>query len=173
MPIESFAAQNCSIARTLSVLGERWTLLVLRELSLGNTRFDEIQRELGVATNILSARLSTLVDEGIAERRRYGERPDRFEYRLTEKGWDLQPILLGFLRWGDRYTAGRRGAPLETVHSECGHAFHMVPTCSHCGEEVKPSSLRPRPGPGASEHQRERHKARLRHQTAATSGRAT
>src|SRR4051794_34747252 len=75
MPIESFASQNCSIARTLSVLGERWTVLVLRELSLGNTRFDDIQRELGVATNILSARLATLVDEGIAERRRYSEHP--------------------------------------------------------------------------------------------------
>jgi DNA-binding HxlR family transcriptional regulator len=156
MPIEAFAAQNCSIARPLSVLGERWTILVLREISLGSRRFDEIQSELGVATNVLSARLATLVEEGIVERRRYGQHPERFEYRLTEKGRDLQPILLAFLRWGDRYTAGKAGPPLETVHAECGHVFHMVPTCSHCGGEVTPSSLRPRPGPGATKHQRER-----------------
>jgi DNA-binding HxlR family transcriptional regulator len=160
MPIESFASQNCSIARTLSVLGERWTLLVLRELFLGRRRFDEMQGELGVATNILSRRLATLVDEGIAERRRYREHPERFEYRLTEKGLELQPILLGFLRWGDRHTAGRRGAPLETLHTECGHAFQMVPTCSHCGGEVKAQHVHARPGPGATREQRERAAAR-------------
>jgi DNA-binding HxlR family transcriptional regulator len=156
MPIEAFAKQNCSIARPLSILGERWTLLVLREISLGNRRFDEIQSELGVATNILSARLTTLTDEGIVQRQRYSEHADRFEYRLTEKGRDLQPILLAFLRWGDKYTAGKAGPPLETVHADCGHVFHMVPTCSHCGEEVEAGSLRPRPGPGATKRQRER-----------------
>jgi DNA-binding HxlR family transcriptional regulator len=156
MPIEAFATQNCSIARPLSVLGERWTLLVLREIFLGNRRFDEIRAELGVATNILSARLATLVDQGIVERRLYSEHPERFEYRLTEKGRDLQPILLAFLRWGDKYTAGPAGPPLETVHSECDHVFHMVPTCSHCGEEVKPTEVRPRPGPGARKSRRPR-----------------
>jgi DNA-binding HxlR family transcriptional regulator len=156
MPIEAFAKQNCSIARPLSILGERWTLLVLREVSLGNRRFDEIQRELGVATNVLSARLATLVDEGIVDRRLYSEHPERFEYRLTEKGADLQPILLAFLRWGDKYMAGKAGPPLETVHAACDHVFHMVPTCSHCGEEVKPQDLRPRPGPGATKRQRDR-----------------
>ena len=156
MPIDAFAQQNCSIAQPLSILGERWTLLVLREISLGSRRFDELQSELGVATNVLSERLTTLVDEGIVEKRPYSEHPERFEYRLTDKGADLQPILLAFLRWGDRYTAGPAGPPLETVHADCGHVFHMVPTCSHCGEEVKPSSLRPRPGPSATKHQRER-----------------
>jgi DNA-binding HxlR family transcriptional regulator len=155
MPIEAFAKQNCSIARPLSILGERWTLLVLREVSLGNRRFDGIRSELGVATNVLSARLATLVDEGIVDRRRYSEHPERSEYRLTKKGADLQPILLAFLRWGDRYTAGEAGPPLETVHATCDHVFHMVPTCSHCGEEVKPTSVRPRPGPGATRSQRE------------------
>jgi DNA-binding HxlR family transcriptional regulator len=149
MPIEAFASQNCSIARPLSVLGERWTLLVLREIFLGNRRFDEIRDELGVATNILSARLATLVDQGIVERRLYAEHPERFEYRLTEKGRDLQPILLTFLRWGDKYTAGPAGPPLETVHTQCDHVFHLVPTCSHCGKEVKPGETQPRPGPGA------------------------
>jgi len=160
MPIESFASQNCSIARSLSVLGERWTLLVLRELFLGRRRFDEMQAELDVATNILSRRLATLVEEGIVERHRYNEHPERFEYRLTEKGLELQPILLGFLRWGDRHTAGRRGAPLETLHTECDHTFHMVATCSHCGGEVKPRSVRTRPGPGATREQRARAAAR-------------
>jgi DNA-binding HxlR family transcriptional regulator len=160
MPIEAFAKQNCSIAKPLSILGERWTLLVLREVSLGNRRFDGIQAELGVATNVLSARLATLVDQGIVEKRPYSEHPERFEYRLTRKGADLQPILLAFLRWGDKYTAGKAGPPLETVHAKCGHVFHMVPTCSHCGEEVKPQDLRPRPGPGATKHQRGRAKAR-------------
>jgi DNA-binding HxlR family transcriptional regulator len=156
MPIDAFAKQNCSIARPLSILGERWTLLILREVSLGSRRFDEIQSTLGVATNVLSARLATLLDEGIIQRRPYGEHPKRFEYRLTRKGADLQPILLAFLRWGDEYTAGPKGPPLETVHATCGHAFHMVPTCSHCSEEVRPQDLRSRPGPGATKMQRER-----------------
>jgi DNA-binding HxlR family transcriptional regulator len=174
MSIEAFAKQNCSIAKPLSILGERWTILVLREISLGNRRFDEIQRELGVATNVLSARLATLTDEEIVERRAYSEHPKRFEYRLTKKGADLQPILLAFLRWGDTYTAGKAGPPLETVHATCDHVFHMVPTCSHCGEEVKSQDLRPRPGPGATKRQRDRHEqARLRHEAAAASARPT
>jgi DNA-binding HxlR family transcriptional regulator len=160
MPIEAFAKQNCSIAKPLSILGERWTLLVLREIALGNRRFDGMQEELGVATNVLSARLGTLVDEGIVERQPYGERPDRFEYRLTAKGGELGPILLAFLRWGDRYTAGKAGPPLETVHADCDHVFHMVPTCSHCGEEVKLASVQARPGPGATKRQRTERRSR-------------
>jgi DNA-binding HxlR family transcriptional regulator len=149
MPIDAFAAQPCSIARTLSVLGERWTLIVLTELFLGRRRFEEIQAVRGIASNILSRRLQTLVDEGIAERHRYGDHPNRFEYRLTEKGRALQPVLLALLRWGDTYTAGEAGPPVETVHTACDHTFHMVPTCSHCGEEIVPREVRSRPGPGA------------------------
>jgi DNA-binding HxlR family transcriptional regulator len=155
MPIEAFASQNCSIAKTLSVLGERWALLVLRELFLGRRRFDQIQAELGIATNVLSQRLSALVEEGIAERRRYSEHPERFEYRLTEKGRELQPVILAIQRWGDIHKSGGR-PPVETVHAECDHVFHMVPTCSHCGEELRPRQVRPRLGPGASPEQRER-----------------
>jgi DNA-binding HxlR family transcriptional regulator len=160
MPIKAFAKQNCSIAKPLSILGERWTILVLREISLGNRRFDGMQEELGVATNVLSARLGSLIDAGIVEKRPYGERPDRFEYQLTAKGGELMPILLAFLRWGDRYTAGKAGPPLETVHADCGHVFHMVPTCSHCGEEVKLASVRARPGPGSTKRQREHRRSR-------------
>ena len=155
MPIDSFASQNCSVARTLSILGERWTLIVLTELFLGRRRFDEIQEERGIASNILSQRLATLVDEGIAERRRYSEHPERFEYHLTDKGRDLLPLQLALVRWGDRYMAGD-GPPVESVHTECGHAFHMVPTCSHCGEELKRGTVQARLGPGATPAQRER-----------------
>jgi DNA-binding HxlR family transcriptional regulator len=154
--IKAFADLNCSIARPLSFLGERWAVLVLRDLFLGRRRFDEIQESLGVASNVLSQRLATLVEEGIVERRRYSEHPERFEYRLTEKGLDLQPVLLALLRWGDHYTAGPKGAPLETVHRDCGHVFHMVPTCSECGGEVEPRNIESRPGPGATDEQRRR-----------------
>jgi DNA-binding HxlR family transcriptional regulator len=153
MPIQAFAEKNCSIARPLSFLGERWTVLVLRDLTIGRRRFDEIQDSLGVASNVLSQRLATLVDEGIAERRRYSEHPERFEYRLTQKGLDLVPVLLALLAWGDRYTAGPGGPPLETVHDDCGHAFHAVPTCSACGEEIDPRHVHNRPGPGADADQ--------------------
>ncbi|HEX2709190.1 MAG TPA: helix-turn-helix domain-containing protein [Solirubrobacterales bacterium] len=160
MAIKAFADLNCSVARSLSFLGERWALLVLRDLFLGRRRFDEFQESLGVASNVLSQRLATLVEEGIVERRRYSEHPERFEYRLTEKGRDLQPVLLAMLAWGDRYTAGSDGPPLETVHRDCGHSFHMVPTCSECGGEVDSRNVHSRPGPGATEEQRQRHAAR-------------
>jgi DNA-binding HxlR family transcriptional regulator len=154
MAIQAFADLNCSVARPLSFLGERWALLVLRDLFLGRRRFDEIQDSLGVASNVLSQRLATLVEEGVAERHRYSEHPERFEYRLTAKGRDLQPVLLAILAWGDRYTAGAAGPPLETVHDECGKAFHMVPACSECGGEIDPRHTHGRPGPGASDEQR-------------------
>jgi DNA-binding HxlR family transcriptional regulator len=153
MPIQAFAEKNCSIARPLAFLGERWTVLVLRDLTLGRRRFDEIQESLGIATNVLSQRLATLVEEGVTERRRYSEHPERFEYRLTQKGLDLVPVLLALLAWGDRYTAGPEGPPLETVHEDCGRAFHVVPACSACGEEIDPRHVRNRPGPGADADQ--------------------
>ncbi len=155
MPIKSFADLNCSIARPLSVLGERWALLVLRDLFLGRRRFEEFQESLGIASNVLSQRLATLVEEGIVERRRYSEHPERFEYRLTEKGRDLQPVLQALRQWGDRYTAGPAGPPVETVHTTCGHVYEMVPTCAACGEPVKPGELIARPGPGAEPKQRQ------------------
>jgi DNA-binding HxlR family transcriptional regulator len=160
MPIQAFAEQNCSIAKPLSFLGERWALLVLRDITLGRRRFDQIQDSLGVASNVLAQRLATLVEEGVLERRPYREHPERFEYRLTEKGLDLQPVLLALLRWGDRWTAGPDGPPLETVHDDCGHRFHMVPTCSECGEELEPRHFHSRPGPGADEKQLRRWRGR-------------
>ncbi len=154
MPIKAFADLNCSIAKPLSVLGERWALLVIRDVSLGRRRFDEIQASLGVATNVLSQRLATLTEEGILERRAYSEHPERFEYRLTEKGRDLMPVLWSLMRWGDRWTA-EEGPPLELVHDDCGHVTQMVPTCSACGEELVAGGghMHAQPGPGASEQQ--------------------
>ncbi len=160
MPIQAFAELNCSIARTLSLVGERWTVLILRELFLGRRRFDQMQEELGIATNVLSQRLTTLVEEGIAERSLYSQRPERYEYRLTEKGLELQPVLLALLAWGDKHTAGRGGPPLETVHADCGHAVHAVSTCSHCGGELHARNIRSRPGPGATPEQRAREERR-------------
>jgi DNA-binding HxlR family transcriptional regulator len=155
MAIETFAEMNCSIGRTMAFLGERWTPLVLRELFFGNRRFESIQAELGVASNVLSARLATLLEEGIVERRLYSERPERYEYKLTEKGLDLQPIILAVQAWGDRHAAPD-GAPLDLVHLDCGHVAHALSTCDHCGGELHARNIRPEAGPGANERQRER-----------------
>jgi DNA-binding HxlR family transcriptional regulator len=148
MPLRSYD-QNCSIARTLQVVGERWTLLVLREVFTGQRRFEEIQRNLGVATNILSDRLQTLVDQDVLERRALADRPDRFEYRLTEKGLDLNAVLLELMRWGDRWEAPAAGPPVLVEHRGCGHDTHAVQTCARCGEPMTARNVRVRPGPGA------------------------
>jgi DNA-binding HxlR family transcriptional regulator len=140
---------NCSIARTVSILGERWTLVILRQAFLGARRFEDYQRGLGIARNMLADRLRTLVDEGILERRPYSERPPRKEYRLTQKGLDLYPILVTLMQWGDRYGGHEEGAPMVLVHEPCGHEADPVLTCSSCGEPLDPRQVRPVPGPGA------------------------
>jgi DNA-binding HxlR family transcriptional regulator len=140
--------ENCSIARTVAVLGERWTLVILREAFNGRRRFEDIQRDLGIARNILADRLQTLVEEGVLERRPYQERPQRFEYRLTDKGRDLYPVLIALMQWGDRYTAGDAGPPVELVHQTCGHVMHPQLVCDHCGEPVDPREVTPQAGPG-------------------------
>jgi DNA-binding HxlR family transcriptional regulator len=149
MPYRAFDDQNCSIARTLAIVGERWTLLVLRDVLLGNRRFEEIRRSLGVASNILSDRLATLVEHGVLTRS--GEPP---EYRVTEKGLELQPVLVALMQWGDRHTAGEAGPPIVNVHATCGHDADPRLHCSHCGEQIAPRELRVRPGPGANAQQR-------------------
>ena len=112
----------CSVARTLSVIGDRWTLLVLRNAFLGVRRFEHFQRDLGTTRHLLSDRLSKLVEHGILRRVRYQEKPDRYEYRLTEKGLDLQPVLLALVGWGDRWMAGEDGPPMVYVHRSCLYA---------------------------------------------------
>jgi DNA-binding HxlR family transcriptional regulator len=132
----------CSIARSLDVIGEGWTILVLRDVFRGIRRFDELQRDLGIATNVLTARLKRLVDEGLLERRRYEQRPPRYEYHLTAKGRDLYPVLIGLVNWGDKYLAGASGPPRVMVHEACGKATSPVLVCSECGETVGPGALR-------------------------------
>ena len=145
----ALAEANCSIARSWSVLGERWTMVVLQQAFTGARRFDDYQRGLGIARNMLTERLRTLVEHGILERRLYSERPPRHEYRLTQKGRDLYPVLVALMQWGDRYGDCAGGAPVVLVHERCGHAADPQFACSHCGEPLDPREVRPEAGPGA------------------------
>ena len=113
--------QSCSIARALEVIGDRWTILVLRDCFKGIRRFDEIRRDLDIARPVLADRLRRLVDHGVLEKRLYQERPNRYEYRLTQMGRELSPILVALMRWGDHYLAGEAGPPTLLVHKPCGH----------------------------------------------------
>ena len=128
--------QRCSVARTLSVIGDRWTLLVLREAFMRTRRFEDFQRLTGAPRPILADRLRGLVEHGILERRPYGNHPDRFEYRLTEKGRDLYPVLVSLLRWGDTWMPDDGGPPVVLRHEACGHEVHPELACPHCGEWV-------------------------------------
>jgi DNA-binding HxlR family transcriptional regulator len=141
--------QNCSIARALELVGERWTILVLRDVFLGRRRFDQIQQSLGVARNVLAARLDRLVAEGILEKVPYQERPLRHEYRLTPKGVDLWPVTVELLRWGDRYAAPDAGPPIVLRHKGCGGELGEGRVCMRCGDRLQASDVRAEPGPGA------------------------
>jgi DNA-binding HxlR family transcriptional regulator len=145
----TYEAQNCSVARALEVLGDRWTLLVIRDAFLGVRRFDDFQRDLGVARNVLSDRLQRLVDEGLLERHRYQERPERFEYRLSQKGIDLWPAIMTLMQWGDRYYAPPDGPPRIVRHRDCGGAVTAHLTCERCGAELSARDVVSEPGPGA------------------------
>jgi DNA-binding HxlR family transcriptional regulator len=134
----------CSIARTLEIVGEKWALLAVREVFLGNRRFDEMARRIGAPRDTLAARLRTLVGAGILERRQYSEHPARYEYRLTEAGLDLYPIIATLMRWGDKHLAGEDGPPLVLQH-RCGHRFVAQLTCEACGEPVAAGDSRPLP----------------------------
>jgi DNA-binding HxlR family transcriptional regulator len=141
--------QICSIARTLEVLGERWTLLVIRDVFNGRRRFDQIQENLGVARNVLSTRLALLVDEGILEKRAYQERPPRYEYFLTEKGLDLWPVMISMLHWGDRHLAEPAGPPMLIRHKGCGGIVDDRGYCGECGERLGARDAYTEYGPGA------------------------
>jgi DNA-binding HxlR family transcriptional regulator len=140
---DALRLRTCSIGRAMDILGERWTLLILRECFYGVRRFSVMQRNLGIARNILAARLRLLVRTGILERRRYQEEPERFEYRLTEKGLALYPAVVAIMRWGDEFLA-HEGPPVVLRHS-CGHAAPPLLVCGHCGEELDPHDVTPEP----------------------------
>jgi DNA-binding HxlR family transcriptional regulator len=138
---------TCSVARTLSVIGDRWTLLIIRDLFLGMRRFEEFQHDLGLTRHRLAQRLHKLVAHGILRRVAYQTRPRRFEYRLTEKGLDLYPILVSLLGWGDRWMAGGEGPPVELVHRNCGEVITPALRCPQCDEEITARAMSARPGP--------------------------
>src|SRR5262245_24044185 len=144
-----YGTQTCSIARALEVVGERWTPLILRNAALGLHRFESQQRQLGVARNVLASRLERLVDEGILERRPYGERPVRHEYHLTDKGRALWPVLLELMHWGDRYAPEPGGPPRIVRHRDCGGIVGTHSACTSCGQLVELEDVFSEPGPGA------------------------
>lgn len=129
----------CPVARTLDVVGEWWTLLIVRDALLGARRFEDF-KATGIADNILSARLKRLVEEGVLERSRYQERPDRYEYVLTEKGRALGPVVQALRGWGRRWTEGEDLSPTP-VHTACGHEPTLAYSCPHCGRAVPPEEI--------------------------------
>jgi DNA-binding HxlR family transcriptional regulator len=143
-----FADWPCSVARTVDILGDWWTPLVLRECYLGVRRFEDFQRRLGIGRNILARRLQRLGEEGMLERRPYQDRPPRHEYVLTAKGRDFFPVIAAIMRWGDTWLAGDDGPPVVLHHRTCDHDMHADVVCSHCGESLELHDVRGRSGPG-------------------------
>jgi DNA-binding HxlR family transcriptional regulator len=136
----TYPDQYCSVAGTLESIGERWTMLVVRDAFLGVRRFDDFQRGLGIARNVLSARLGRLVEDGILERIRYQERPDRYEYALTDKGLDLWPVLVTLIQWGDRHVHPT-DRPLVLRHRGCGGEVTDRRTCASCHTPLGPRDV--------------------------------
>ncbi len=136
------SGRPCSVARTLEVIGDRWSLRILREAFVGVRRFEEFQRNLDIARNILSDRLARLVRNKILVRRRYQERPRRFEYRIAKAGIALYPSLLLFMAWGDKWRRPKQGVPLILRHRSCGGRANPIPVCGQCGGEVKSAGTR-------------------------------
>jgi DNA-binding HxlR family transcriptional regulator len=143
-----FGDMTCSIARTVHIAGEPWTPLILRDIWVGSTRFADIQRNLGISRKVLAERLRWLVTNGVLTRRRYSDRPARFEYQLTEKGGELCDVLLAITAWGDRWTAGDAGPPVLYRHRACGQITHVEPRCAACGEPLHATDVDVEPGPG-------------------------
>jgi DNA-binding HxlR family transcriptional regulator len=147
MERKSFAAMDCSVAQCLEVVGEWWSMLIIRDAFLGVTRFEEFQRRLGISRNILQARLTSLVEAGVLQREPYSVHPPRDDYRLTAKGRDLWPVLTAMRQWGDVYAAPS-GPPIEIVHAACGAPTTAVMVCGTCGEPLLPRDVKAVAGPG-------------------------
>lgn len=145
----TYENQSCSVARALEVVGERWTMLIVRDAFLGVRRFEDFQRRLGIARNILTTRLQRLCEVGVLERREYQNRPLRHEYRLTAAGRDLWPALDALRGWGDRHYAPA-GPPLVVEHRGCGGTSEHHLVCDRCQAELEPGDVSARPGPGAA-----------------------
>jgi DNA-binding HxlR family transcriptional regulator len=147
MERKSFASMDCSVAQCLEVVGEWWSMLVVRDAFLGVTRFEEFQRRLGISRNILGERLNSLVNAGVLERVPYSEHPPRDDYKLTPKGRDLWPVLTAMRQWGDDYAAPT-GPPVELVHRSCGEVTHAEMVCGGCGEQLTSRNVKVVAGAG-------------------------
>jgi DNA-binding HxlR family transcriptional regulator len=154
MQWSAIAEQDCSMARALGVIGDRWTLLILRESFLRVRRFDDFQARLGIGRPILTDRLQKLVEHFVLTKVAYQQNPTRYEYCLTPKGLDLYPVVLSIVHWGDTHLAGRKGRPVMHEHVSCGQVFDPVTTCSACTETLDPRDVRVLPGPGLRDAQR-------------------
>ncbi|MCV7218424.1 helix-turn-helix transcriptional regulator [Mycobacterium crocinum] len=146
-----FSTENCSVKRALDIVGEKWTLLVLREAFYGARRFERFQTRIGCPRQVLTDRLNTLVAAGVLRKVPYQEpgQRERHEYRLTEKGRDLLPAVIALMQWGDTWEADPDGPPVEIVHRECGHPVELTLRCSHDQTPLTAHDTEPRPGPGA------------------------
>jgi DNA-binding HxlR family transcriptional regulator len=143
----TYENQTCSVARALELVGERWTLLIIRDAFIGVRRFGDFAERLGIARNVLQDRLERLVDEGILEKVPYQERPVRHEYRLTEQGRDLWPVLVALLKYGDRHYAPD-GPPMLLLHRDCGGDVDDRRVCAECGAALEVGDVQIKPGPG-------------------------
>jgi DNA-binding HxlR family transcriptional regulator len=146
----SFSEMRCSLARSLDAVGDWWTLLIVRDVYLGVTRFDDIAEDLGISRNLLTHRLKDLVDRGVLRREAYRARPVRHDYRLTPSGLDLVPVILALTAWGDRWVQPAEGQPIRFVHRNCGKAFEAKVTCSACGDVLRAEDVTALPGPGGA-----------------------
>jgi DNA-binding HxlR family transcriptional regulator len=151
MKWDDLAAQPCSVSRSLAVIGDRWTLMILRDCFLGVRRFESFQARLGISRSIVTDRLRVLVDEGVLRREAYQQNPPRHEYRLTAKGLDLHSVIMAIAHFGDVHYAGEKGPPLLRRHKGCGCDFHPVQACSECGEAITAREVETRAGPGFPE----------------------
>jgi DNA-binding HxlR family transcriptional regulator len=147
----SFEDMNCSIARSLEVIGEWWTLLIVRDAFLGVTRFDDFQERLGIARNVLASRLETLVAGGVLERRPYDEARGRYDYVLTRKGRSLWPVMVTLRQWGDQWLTGEGNEPVVLTHDGCDAHVRAVLHCDACGERLVPGEVHTEPGPGLTD----------------------
>lgn len=141
----------CSIARSADIITERWMPLILRDLFVGMARFEDIRRDLGIASNVLADRLGRLEENGIVVRRQYQTKPVRHEYALTAKGRDLYPVIATLIAWGDKWLAGSAGPPSLVVHETCGRPTAAVTVCRECGGALDADNVHAARGPGGQE----------------------
>jgi DNA-binding HxlR family transcriptional regulator len=147
-----FREMACSIARTMDVIGEPWSPLILRDIWVGFARFEQLQADLGISRKVLTERLNHLVDRGVIERRPYDQRP-RYEYVLTERGRELVDVLMVMVAWGDKWLAGEAGPPVLYRHHACGEISHVDLVCANCGKPMHADDVEVLPGPGAAQPQ--------------------